>query len=112
MEEIFDWLREQMEWNQIIEMHFDGTPPKQYVERERWVDVITEAEAKWKEKEAELRANVIDEFAERLKMASIRGTFEHKPDKEKPWYKVRSYCKVVGTRKIDEIASQMKGEKE
>ena len=49
MKEIFDWLREQMEWNQIIEMNFDGTPPKQYVERERWVDVIKEAEAKWKE---------------------------------------------------------------
>ena len=47
MKQIFDWLREQMEWNQTVEMHFDGTPPKQYVEREKWVAVINEAEAKW-----------------------------------------------------------------
>lgn len=61
-----------------------------------------------KRADADIRAKAIEEFAERLKKASIKGAFEYKPDKDKPWYKVRSYCKVVGTRKIDEIAEQMK----
>lgn len=110
MKEIFDWLREQI--NEGREFEHDERNECFNNALDYAIRRVDEAEAKWKERKAELRANVIDEFAEKLKMASIRGTFEHKPDKEKPWYKVRSYCKVVGTRKIDEIASQMKGEKE
>lgn len=51
----------------------------------------------------------IDEFAERLKENSIRGAFEYKPDKTKPWCKERKFCRVVGTRRIDEVAEQLKG---
>lgn len=60
--------------------------------------------------ESEIRAKAIDEFAELLKKAAIRGAFEYKPDKKAPWRKELVYCKVVGTRKIDEIAKQLKEE--
>lgn len=109
MKEIFDWLREQMEWNQIIEMHFDGTPPKQYVERERWVDVINEAEAKWKEKEAKLRANVIDEFAEAIIVKATELS-------EKVVFDGKLFGDALSLDCVSdmvlEIASQMKVEKE
>lgn len=59
--------------------------------------------------EKEIRAKAIDEFAELLKKASIKGAFQYKPDKKAPWRKELIYCKVVGTRKIDEIAKQLKG---
>lgn len=58
---------------------------------------------------AEERNKAIDEFTERLKENSIRGAFEYKPNKKEPWHKVRAFCRVVGMRKIDEIAEEMRG---
>ena len=57
----------------------------------------------------EIRNKVISEFTERLKENSIRGAFEYKPNKKEPWHKVRAFCRVVGARKIDEIAEEMRG---
>ena len=57
-----------------------------------------------------IKEQTVDEFTERLKKASIRGTLEYIPDKNKPWLKEHSHCKVVGTRKIDEVANAYKYE--
>lgn len=57
----------------------------------------------------EIKNKAIDEFAGRLKANSIRGAFEYKPNKKEPWHKVRTFCRVVGMRKIDEIAEEMRG---
>lgn len=61
------------------------------------------------ELEQEIRNEAITEFAERLKENSIRGAFEYKPNKKEPWHKVRAFCRVVGMRKIDKIAEEMRG---
>jgi len=57
-----------------------------------------------------VREQTIDEFTERLKKSSIRGSFEYTPDHTKPWLKEKSHCKVIGTRKIDEVATTYKEE--
>ena len=65
MKEIFDWLREQVYGNNDKAKNFSKDT---HVVNKEYIDnIITEAEAKWKEKEAELRANVIEEFADLLK---------------------------------------------
>ena len=48
LDSIFDWLRDQVAWNEIIEMHWDGTKPKQYIEHSRLASIIDEAEEKSK----------------------------------------------------------------
>lgn len=78
--------------------------------RNAFKEILDMIEAQPSTTEAEIRAKAIDEFAELLKKAAIRGAFEYKPDKKAPWRKELVYCKVVGTRKIDEIAKRLKGE--
>jgi len=63
MKEMFDWLREQMKKAEYNHTYY-GTDLA--VNTDKAIDIIDEAEAKWKEDEAELRANVIDEFAEAI----------------------------------------------
>lgn len=67
--------------------------------------------------EAELRANVIDEFAERMKIIFGEGII---PDEEKMKYEKNAKEMICGQnvtfkvaiKLVDEIALQMKGEKE
>lgn len=107
MKEIFDWLREQIYGNNDKAKNFSKDT---HVVNKKYVDnIIAEAEAKWEEKEAELRASVIDEFAEAIMVKATELS-----------EKVVFDGKLVGdalsldcvSDMVVEIASQMKGEKE
>lgn len=99
MKQIFDWLREQMEEKSVQGFDGNGNPVNvRFVVSIMAEDIITEAEAKWKEKEAELRASVIDEFAEKCKEKWIDA------------WDLNLFSAFIEF--VDEIASQMKGEKE
>lgn len=115
MKEIFDWLREQIENKcnyepidyDYCDMACSGE--QGFIVREDALSAINESESKWKEKEAELRASVIEEFAEAI---MVKATEESE--------KVVFDGRLVGdalsldcvSDMVVEIASQMKGEKE
>lgn len=64
-----------------------------------------------KEKMQMLYESIIDEFVEELKKVGVRGSFEYTPDKDRPWSKEHKYCKMVGTKKIEEVAARIKAQK-
>ena len=107
MKEIFDLMREQIYGNNDKAKNFSKDT---YVVNKEYVDkIINEAEAKWKEKEAELRANVIDEFAEAIIVKATEAS-------EKAIFDGKLLGEALSldcvSDMVVEIASQMKGEKE
>lgn len=113
MKEILDWMREQMlkrksAWEE------DSVADKVSAEKHigTWnvaLRILEKAEAKWKEKEAEFRASVIDEFAEAIMVKAIELS-------EKVVFDGRLVGDALSLDCVSdivvEIASQMKGEKE
>ena len=99
MKEIFDWMREQIK-TALYKCNVLGY--EMALSNPYLIGIVDEAEAKWKENEAELRANVIDEFAKKIR------------DWKKEIYTNERYVGELDFlfKHIDEIASQMKGEKE
>ena len=105
MKEIFDWMREQM---LIRKSAWEEESVADKVSAEKHIGtwnvalrILEKAEAKWKEKEAELRANVIDEFKEKAFEMFTDFSMNHD-------FMSLGNCETI----LYEIASQMKGEKE
>ena len=94
MKEIFDWLRERC---------ISGDKRIGRSSLSAFLEIINEAEAKWQEKEAEIRANVIDEFAERM---------QRKSDWIETYTRAFGHTGATIRETLKEVALQMKGEKE
>lgn len=108
MKEIFDLMRGRIKEESATGFITNGAGFR-YLPTVTAEKIINEAEAKWKEKEAELRANVIDEFAEAIIVKATEAS-------EKAIFDGKLLGEALSIDCVSdivlEIASQMKGEKE
>ena len=122
MKEIFDWLREQITnvwklkenpydsyWNRAMYLEIKKENDKKEDAMRKMQEIINEAEAKWEVTEAELRAKVIDEFAERMKTICKKHQLGIDRKLLKPTYLNEN---GIWHSLIDDVVAQMKGEKE